>query len=87
MEPLDREAVFRSTITIEWIEDYLENRMSDPLGYHKLLCMTHSDRPTHSKRYQRFLYKLPPIKCAWDWKDDHSKQSILSTLREELQLL
>lgn len=81
---MSRENIYVQAITIDWITKYLDNRLDDPLGFHKLLCMTHSDKPTHSKRYQALLYKLASTKATWDWMDDHGKQATLNRLAEEI---
>ena len=83
MEP----EIFRSTITIDWVSDYLNNCLADPLAYHKLLCMSHSNQPTYSKKYRTFLYKLSTIKYSWDWQDTGTKQRILTTIADEIKLL
>jgi hypothetical protein len=83
MEP----AIFRSTITIDWVADYLNNSLVDSLAYHKLLCMSHSNQPTFSKKYRALLYKLPTIKYSWNWQDEGTQQRLLTTLADEIKLL
>lgn len=80
---MDLEAIYKQTINKEWILKYLDNDLLD-LGYHKLLCMTHSDKPTKSEWYQQFLYKLPCIKYTWDSQPEAYKQRVLSELQNEL---
>lgn len=87
IDPETNLSIYQTTITIDWVRKYLDNCLEDPLGYHKLLCMTHSDKPTASQRYQNFLYKLPSIKYTWDWESDYSKTNILARIAEEINAL
>lgn len=83
---MDREAIYRDTIGLQWVQDYLENTMKT-LAYHNLLCGTHSDKPTRSWRYQHFLYSLPLIKLYWDHQTESFKQETLRTLDKRIQEL
>lgn len=76
----DRYAIFRDTITMPWVEQYLNHQLADPLGFHTLLRQTYSDQPTHSRLYRDFLYSLPPIKLKWEWLTTEEQTAELKRL-------
>lgn len=80
--PLDP---IRDTLTVEWVERYLNHGFSDICTFSRLYRLTFSDQPWRNRMHHEFMSSLPPLKYKWEWMADSEKQTALEGIRAHLE--
>lgn len=83
----DMSQIFHKQVTVEFVQDYLDDKADMWEIMNNLSRQTFRDSPTFSRSHHNWIWKVKETKLKWDWEPTQKKNKLTALMNElhELQ--